>query len=102
VGTFLGWVLTALIVGAVAFGVVALVTGRAEPLADMPPDRTPGPPEGPLRPEDVAAARFDLAFRGYRMDQVDALLDRVAAEVAARDEEIAMLRMPPVPDPDRA
>lgn len=101
-GTFLGWVLTALLVAAVAFGVVVAVTGRAEVMADMPPDRTPGIPDGPLRPDDVAAVRFDLAFRGYRMDQVDTLLDRLTAEVAARDEEIAMLKMRPVPDSDRA
>lgn len=33
--------------------------------------------------------RFSLAFRGYRMSEVDALLDRVAAQLA-----------PPAPDPD--
>ncbi len=84
--------MSALVVAGLAFAVVAAVTGRTELMAEMPPDATPGLPPGPLRPPDVAAARFDLAFRGYRMDQVDALLDRLSAELAARDEEISMLR----------
>jgi len=94
VGTFLGWVLSALVVAALAFAVVAVVTGRTEVMADMPPDAAPGlPAERPVRSDDVAAARFDLAFRGYRMDQVDALLERLSVEFAARDEEIASLRV---------
>ena len=35
-----------------------------------------------LTPEDVATVHFPVAFRGYSMDEVDALLDRV--EVALR------------------
>ncbi len=40
----------------------------------------------------VAAIRFDRAPRGYRMEQVDAVLDRVADELGRRDEIIAILR----------
>ncbi len=40
----------------------------------------------------VAAIRFDRAPRGYRMEQVDAVLDRVAYELGRRDEIIAVLR----------
>jgi len=95
VGTFLGWVLSALVVAGIAFGVVAAITGRADPMADFPPDATPGLPAGEvLAPEDVAGLRFDLAFRGYRMSQVDATLDRLATELAARDAQIASLRAP--------
>lgn len=97
-GTFLGWVLSALVVAGLAFAVVVVVTGRAEVMAEMPADATPQLASGdPIRPADVAAARFDLALRGYRMDQVDALLDRVSTELAARDEEIAALRRPVQP-----
>lgn len=90
----MGWVLSALVVAGLAFAVVAVVTGRGEVMADMPADAAPGLPPGPIDPREVAAARFDLAFRGYRMDQVDALLDRLSAELTARDGEIAMLRRP--------
>ncbi len=37
-------------------------------------------------------ARFAPALRGYRMDQVDALLDRVSGELRRRDAEIERLR----------
>ena len=46
------------------------------------PDATV-PAEGPLRAEDLRRVRFSLAFRGYRMSEVDALLDRLAGELEA-------------------
>ncbi len=48
-------------------------------------------PEGPLRADDVRGARFGVSLRGYAMDQVDDLLDRLAAEIDARDTRIAEL-----------
>ena len=48
-------------------------------------------PEGPLHAEDIRGARFGMALRGYAMDQVDDLLDRLAQEVAERDALIAEL-----------
>jgi DivIVA domain-containing protein len=38
------------------------------------------PADGELTAEDLRRVRFSLAFRGYRMSEVDALLDRLAAE----------------------
>ena len=35
--------------------------------------------------DDIRRVGFTTAFRGYRMDEVDALLDRLAAELDARD-----------------
>jgi DivIVA domain-containing protein len=37
----------------------------------------------------VERLRFSLAFRGYRMDEVDDVLDRLTAELRARDARIA-------------
>ena len=48
-------------------------------------------PEGPLQADDIRAARFGMALRGYAMDQVDDLLDRLSQEVAERDALIAEL-----------
>lgn len=78
---------------AVLFAAAALAT-RSDPLlADAPPDRAdPALPEGPLSPDDVAGVRFSLAVRGYRMAEVDAVLDRLAAELADRDRRLAELR----------
>ena len=86
------WVITALTVAAAAFAVVAAATGRADPMADMPPDAAPSalPEDRPVRADDVRQVRFDLAFRGYRMEQVDAVLDRLATELAERDNPVQL------------
>ncbi len=39
------------------------------------------PVAGPIRGEDLRRVRFSLAFRGYRMSEVDALLDRLAEQL---------------------
>jgi DivIVA domain-containing protein len=48
------------------------------------PDR--GIPTGrPLTSDDLDAVRFSTAVRGYRMDEVDALIDRMRADLMARE-----------------
>ena len=85
-------VLWVLLVVAVAAAVVAVAAGRGGGLADVPRDLRPlGLPDGPLRAEDVAALRFHVVVRGYRMDEVDAVIDRLCAELAQRDGRIAEL-----------
>jgi DivIVA domain-containing protein len=74
-------------VGAVAAGSVR--GGLPEPESSVPDT---GLPPGPLRSDDVGAVRFALAFRGYRMDQVDEVLERLSAELSERDAEIARLK----------
>lgn len=49
-------------------------------------------PLGDLTTQDVESLRIDPAVRGYRMDEVDAIVDRLAAEIAERDEVISRLR----------
>lgn len=44
-----------------------------------------GLPERPLTADDVPRLRFRVGWRGYRMDDVDMALDRLAA--ALRDAE---------------
>jgi DivIVA domain-containing protein len=63
-------------VAAVASGVVS--GGLGEPATPIPARALP---ERPLTGQDVADLRFVQAFRGYRMDQVDAAMDALAAEV---------------------
>lgn len=76
------------VVVAVLFTVAVVVSGRARGLADAPSDAVdPGLPVGRLAAGDLAGVRFGLAFRGYRMAEVDAVLDRLAAELAERDAE---------------
>jgi DivIVA domain-containing protein len=101
--------LSALVV-LVAGAVAALAVGRlgSEASVAMPePVHTTGhdvlPPgrHGELTRADLAGVRFDRAVRGYRMDQVDAVLDRLAEEIATRDERLAALTtVGPGIDPD--
>ena len=48
-------------------------------------------PEGELRDEDLAELRFDVTARGYRMSQVDGVVDRLRRELREKDEHIAFL-----------
>ncbi|QNN51721.1 DivIVA domain-containing protein [Nocardioides mesophilus] len=71
-------------------GVIAVVaSGRggamAETFDDRPDSRVQA--EGPLTSDDLRAVRFSTAFRGYRMSEVDALLDRLGAELDAAGRE---------------
>jgi DivIVA domain-containing protein len=64
--------------------VAALVaTGRGDSLEEVEPDRSPlgELPAGEIEPEQLRSLRFSIAFRGYRMDQVDAVIERMAVEI---------------------
>jgi DivIVA domain-containing protein len=54
-------------------------------------------PAGRLAPDMVDRTRFGLAFRGYRMAEVDGVLDRLRDEIADRDTELSTLRGEPGP-----
>jgi DivIVA domain-containing protein len=62
-------------------------------LPDVEPDRSPRGvlPSGDIDRAAVDRLRFTLAFRGYRMDEVDEVLDRLVSEVEERDRRIAEL-----------
>ena len=77
------WLFAILIVLSMG-GIAALAAGRGTPLAEEYGDRPDLglPASGPLVADDLRRVRFSLAFRGYRMSEVDALLDRLAAQIA--------------------
>jgi DivIVA domain-containing protein len=85
------------LVVAAVFGAIAWVAaGRGGDLDDPRRDR-PEPAladDRQLGREDIDGARFAVGWRGYRMDQVDRLLDRLAAEIEHRDRLIADLTRP--------
>ena len=86
--------LTLLIMAVVAV-VAAVATGRITGGLDRPASSLPGKglPTGPVSVEDVERVRFSPALRGYRMDEVDDLVDRLTDELRRRDAEIAQLRV---------
>lgn len=75
------WVFAILIVLAMG-GVAMVAAGRGTPLQPAGDDRPPSlaSRQGALGADDLRRVRFSLAFRGYRMSEVDALLDRLATE----------------------
>lgn len=81
------WLFAILIV--LAMGGVALVaSGRTGALPEEYDDRPDvRVPTGPLQAADLRRVRFSLAFRGYRMSEVDTLLARLAEQLEGRVEE---------------
>ncbi|MFF3335120.1 DivIVA domain-containing protein [Streptomyces sp. NPDC002888] len=82
----------AVVVAAVTLAVVGGGEGTG-PLPEAAPQRLhdPLPVDRPLNRADVDHLRFPLAVRGYRMDDVDDALNRLAAELAERDTRISDL-----------
>lgn len=76
------WFFAVLIVLALG-GIAMVAAGRGAPLAEAYDDRPDAgvPAEGPLGADDLRRVRFPLAVRGYRMSEVDALLDRLATQL---------------------
>jgi hypothetical protein len=104
--TLLGYALLAILVAGVLFLLASyfLPAGeqiapviRDEPIWELPADRA-------LEADDVATVKLPVALRGYRFAETDLLLDRLADELKARDDELARLRgtrPSPTPTPDR-
>jgi DivIVA domain-containing protein len=81
------------VVAFVIFAIAAFLTGRVTGMSSAEPDAADdGLPAGPLASRDLDRARFGLAFRGYHMASVDAVLDRTRDQLADAEAEIAELR----------
>jgi DivIVA domain-containing protein len=75
------WLFAILIV--LALGAIAVIaSGRGTPMTPAYDDQPDAlvPRDGPVTAEDLRRIRFPLALRGYRMAEVDALLNRLAEE----------------------
>ncbi|MEO6822119.1 MAG: DivIVA domain-containing protein [Candidatus Nanopelagicales bacterium] len=79
---------------AVVLLVALLAVGRMGALPQARPDVAPlNLPEGrELSAADVTGVRFAVGLRGYRMDQVDGVLERLAVDVREKDARIALLQ----------
>ena len=77
---------------AVLFAAGVAATRPGGELREAPPDRADlALPTGPLGASDLEAVRFPMVLRGYRMADVDAVLDRVGGELEAARERVAAL-----------
>ncbi|HEY2204869.1 MAG TPA: DivIVA domain-containing protein [Pseudonocardia sp.] len=97
--TALIYVLVLLAVAAAIFVGVSALFGRGEELAPIPRGASPTwLPDIRIEAADVRAVRFQQAVRGYRMSEVDWVLEQVAAEMERLHTRIAELE----PSPDGA
>ncbi|WP_439675332.1 DivIVA domain-containing protein [Embleya sp. MST-111070] len=86
------WIQLVVVIGVVLV-IAAVVLGAGGSLPDayreQPELRMPG--DRPLTSADIDRIRFPVVFRGYRMSEVDLVLDRLTGELAARDARILEL-----------
>jgi len=92
-GQLLLFIVVAFVVAAIVFGVTVMVGGGDSGLTPVEPDgrSAPLPSDRPLGEEDVFRTRFDTAWRGYRMSQVDQALQRAAYDIGYKGELIGVL-----------
>jgi DivIVA domain-containing protein len=81
------WLFAVLIVLSLG-GVAAVASGRVRPIAEAHTDRPDAlvPAGRPLTGDDLRAVRFTTALAGYRMDEVDTLLSRLADQLDESDQ----------------
>lgn len=87
--TLLLTLLVLAVVAAVAGVATGRITGGLDDLTSSLPARPL--PDGDIGPADLEQVRFSPALRGYRMGEVDVVVDRLVLELARRDETIADL-----------
>ncbi|HET9519029.1 MAG TPA: DivIVA domain-containing protein [Actinoplanes sp.] len=92
-GELLLYIVVALTVAAIVFGLTVLMGGSDPGLTPVAPDgrALPLPGDRPLGEDDIAVARFDTVVRGYRMAQVDQALRRAAYDIGYKSELISVL-----------
>ena len=91
---FLVFVVGVLVVAVLLFLGASVLMGRGETQPPAELDRSPVelPDDRPVRGDDVRDLRISVAARGYRMTEVDWLLEQFADALDDRDAEIASLR----------
>ena len=106
---FVAFVVGVLVVGGLLFLGASLLLGRGETQPPAELDRSPVelPDDRPVTADDVRALRISPVLRGYRMTEVDWLIDQFAlvleerdAEIAALTEQLTARSQEPHPEPD--
>ena len=87
------FIVAALVVAAIVFGVTVMFGGGDNGLTPVEPDgqAVPLPADRPLGERDLERTTFDTSWRGYRMAQVDQALQRAAYDIGYKDELIGVL-----------
>ncbi len=98
----LGYLLLAMVVAALLFyAIVALLPNGLSltPQRDIRPFELPA--DRRMVRADLDRVRIPVSVRGYRFRETDDLIDRLAAELQVRDDEITRLRSQAGARPDR-
>lgn len=92
-GQLLLFIVVALVVATIVFGVTVLLSGSDPGLTPVEPDgrAVPLPGDRPLGEDDIRTTKFDTVWRGYRMAQVDQALQRAAYDIGYKSELIGVL-----------
>ena len=91
-GEALIYLVVMVLVAAVIFLLASAVFGRGEELAPLPPGASPTRlPAGDVTGDDVRQLRFQQVMRGYKMSEVDWVLERLSSEVDRLRDRVAEL-----------
>ncbi|GAA2971662.1 DivIVA domain-containing protein [Actinokineospora diospyrosa] len=98
--TVLIYLVVMALVAAVVFLLASVVFGRGEELPALPPGASPTRlPAADVTGDDVRSLRFQLVLRGYRMTEVDWVLQRLGGEIDQLRAKVAELEK--ADDPSR-
>ncbi|HEX4191006.1 MAG TPA: DivIVA domain-containing protein [Marmoricola sp.] len=94
------WVLAVIVIFIIG-GVFVVATSGGDPLSPSYDDRRDVlvPAEGPLSAGDLESIEFTTVVRGYRQSEVDALLDRLARQLAGEVPQAPATEAPVVEEP---
>ena len=70
-----------LLAAAVLLAIGLAAAGRIDGMSRAVPDAPPGLPPGPVTPDELRALKLPVVLRGYRMADVDEIIERAALEL---------------------
>jgi DivIVA domain-containing protein len=92
VTTALFYLVVMVFVAAVVFLLASVLFGRGEELPPLPPGASPTRlPAGDITVTDLENVRFQLVLRGYKMSEVDWVLQRLGGEIESLRSRVADL-----------
>ncbi|GAB3871671.1 DivIVA domain-containing protein [Kibdelosporangium lantanae] len=80
--TALFYLVVMVFVAALVFLLASVLFGRGEELPPLPPGASPTRlPASDVTGEDLRKVRFQMVLRGYKMSEVDWVLERLGTEI---------------------
>lgn len=80
--TALFYLVVMVFVAAVVFLLASVLFGRGEQLPPLPPGASPTRlPADDITADDVGRVKFQMVLRGYKMSEVDWVLERLGTQV---------------------